>query len=132
MAGILIIDDDVYISNLLESYLVKHHYNVSVAYSGKAAKKLITKRDFTCILCDFRLPDSDGLEILKHAKAKSLEIPVIIMTAYADLKMAVKLIKAGATDYVTSQSILKKFFAYSPFNAPLVCYSMCSLKLHPW
>jgi two-component system, NtrC family, response regulator HydG len=53
------------------------------------------------LLCDYRLPDSDGYEILHLMKLKKPGVPVIIMTAYADIKMAVNMIKSGAFDYVT-------------------------------
>ena len=101
MRKILVIDDDSYICNLLVNYLQQKNYSVDGAYSGKKARELITKTDYNLILCDYRLPDSDGLEILEFIKLKKPNTPVIIMTAYAEIKTAVKLIKAGAFDYVT-------------------------------
>jgi two-component system response regulator HydG len=101
MKNILIIDDDSYICNLLVEYLAQKGYKTEGTISGLNGIKLIEKGNFDLVLCDFRLPDSDGLRILQHIKTKKAHIPVIIMTAYADVKMAVKLIKAGAFDYVT-------------------------------
>ncbi len=60
----------------------------------------MAKNNFDLVLCDFRLPDSSGLELMQKMKAINQEVPIIIMTAYADIKMAVKMIKMGATDYV--------------------------------
>ena len=101
MKQILVIDDDSYICNLLVNYLQQKGFNAKGTYSGINGKKLIEKENFDLVLCDYRLPDSDGLEILEFIKSKKPGTPVIIMTAYAEIKIAVSLIKAGAFDYVT-------------------------------
>jgi two-component system, NtrC family, response regulator HydG len=98
---ILIVDDDTYIGNLLENFLNQKGFAAEIAYSGSTAIKKIKDKDFDLILCDFRLPDCDGFKILSVAKNQNLFTPVVIMTAYADIKQAVKLIKSGALDYVT-------------------------------
>lgn len=100
MGRILVIDDDTYICNLLVDYLNRNGYQAEGVFNGLAAKKLIEKNEHDLILCDYRLPDSDGLKILQHIKKKNPLTPVIIMTAYSDVKMAVKLIKSGAFEYV--------------------------------
>jgi two-component system, NtrC family, response regulator HydG len=101
MRRILIIDDDSYINNLLVNYLNQHNYEAEGTISGRIGMKKLEKLNYDLVLCDFRLPDSDGLKVLQYAQTKKLNLPFIIMTAYADVKMAVKLIKAGAFDYVT-------------------------------
>ena len=101
MKKILVIDDDSYICNLLVNFLNQNGFQSEGTISGLNGIKLIEKQKFDLILSDFRLPDSDGLEILRRTKAKNPSIPVIIMTAYTDVKMAVRLIKTGAFDYVT-------------------------------
>jgi two-component system response regulator HydG len=101
MKRILIIDDDSYINNLLVNYLNQHNYEAEGTITGRSGMKKIEKQNYDLVLCDFRLPDTDGLKVLQHAKTKKPNLPFIIMTAYADVKMAVKLIKAGAFDYVT-------------------------------
>jgi len=101
MKNILVIDDDTYICNLLTNYLKQNGFSTEGVLSGIAALKLIDNKAFDLILCDYRLPDIDGLEMLKHIQSKNASIPIVIMTAYAEVKMAVKLIKAGAFDYVT-------------------------------
>lgn len=98
--NILIIDDDTYICNLLVDFLTKNGYQAEGVFSGLNGMKKIEKEKYDLILCDYRLPDSDGLKILQTVQKKK-KIPVIIMTAYAEVKMAVKLIKSGAFDYVT-------------------------------
>ncbi len=115
---ILIIDDDSYICNLLVKYLEQNGYRAEGTIDGKKGMQLIEKQKFDLVLCDFRLPDTDGLKILQHVKLKRPATPVVIMTAYADIKMAVTLIKAGAFDYVTKpiqpeeiQQIVKRAIA---------------------
>ena len=101
MKKVLIIEDDTYICNLLVSYLEQKGFKAEGSYSGARAKKLIESRDYSIILCDYRLPETNGYEMLLFIKSKKPDIPVIIMTAYSDVRMAVKLIKSGAYDYVT-------------------------------
>lgn len=101
MKRILVIDDDTYICNLLVNYLEQNGYQADYSLSGKKGIKLIEKNEFDLVLSDFRLPDSDGMEVLQRIKELKPYLPVIIMTAYADVRMAVKLIKSGAFDYVT-------------------------------
>jgi two-component system, NtrC family, response regulator HydG len=98
---ILIIDDDTYICSILKNYLEQNGYKTEVAFSGISAGKLIDKTTFDLVLSDFRLPDCDGLQLLQKIKLKNPATPVIIMTAYTDIKMAVELIKSGAFDYIT-------------------------------
>lgn len=98
---ILVIDDDSYINELLVNFLSQKGYKTHGALSGNKGIELLEKNLFNLVLCDYRLPDSDGLSILKHIKKHASKTPVVIMTAYADVKMAVKLIKNGALDYVT-------------------------------
>jgi two-component system, NtrC family, response regulator HydG len=101
MYRILIIDNDKQICDLLDNYLKRHGFETSVAYSGNSAQKKTGKDNFDVILCEFTLPDSDGMKILSWVRKNSPDTCLIIMTAYANVKVAVKMIKAGAFDYVT-------------------------------
>ena len=105
MQKILIVDDDTYVCKLLLSFLDKQGYQVESAYTGSSAVKKIQKGNYHLILSDFRLPDRDGFDILYTARSKDPEPPVMIMTAYEDLGTAVRLIKAGAYDYITKPLI---------------------------
>ncbi len=101
MSKILIIDDDTYLCNLLQHYLQGQNFKADVAYTGKSGLDKIKKETFDLVLCDFRLPNTDGARMLPEIKKINQSVPVIIITAYADIKMSVKLIKMGAVDYVT-------------------------------
>jgi two-component system, NtrC family, response regulator HydG len=101
MKRILVIDDDTFMCDLLVNHLNQSGFETQGTYSGKTGVKLVENNHFDVILCDYRLPNTDGYEVLKQIKEKKPLLPVIIMTAYAEIKMAVKLIKSGAFDYVT-------------------------------
>ncbi len=100
MSKVLVIDDDVTFCLMLETFLNKHSYKVQQSFSfGDAVKKLGTfKPDI--VLTDLRLPDNDGLEVLKTVMRESPQVPVILMTGYADIRTAVQAMKLGAFDYV--------------------------------
>lgn len=97
---ILVIDDDTAFCVMLKTFLQKKGFDVTNAFKGQEAEELITKQDFDVVLTDIRLPDSDGLKILKLVKETSLDTQVILMTGYTDIKTAVDAIKNGAFDYV--------------------------------
>ena len=98
---LLIIDDDSNICILLERFFTKKGFAVAYAHNAKAAMEQIIKDDFDAVLCDYRLPDADGAEVLQRIKEHNIKLPVIIITGYSDVRQAVNLIKAGAFDYVT-------------------------------
>lgn len=97
---ILVIDDDTAFCVMLKTFLQKKGFDVTNAFKGQEAEELITKQNFDVVLTDIRLPDSDGLKILKLVKEVSLDTQVILMTGYTDIKTAVDSIKNGAFDYV--------------------------------
>src|SRR5690606_36675473 len=75
-------------------------FAVSTAYSIEEAKQLFDQTKFKLILTDVRLPDGDGVKILKYVKEENPTIQVILMTGYTDIKTAVNAMKLGAFDYV--------------------------------
>lgn len=101
MTNILVIDDDADICLLLNRYLSKNGFNVTTAHSGKIALDSIASQVPDIVLCDFRLEDMNGSELLEKIKANNPQVPVIIMTGYSDVRTAVNIMKLGAFDYVT-------------------------------
>ena len=97
---ILVIDDDTSFCIMLKTFLQKKGYAVTNAFNAKEAKEAIANTVFDVVLTDIRLPDSDGLAILKSVKETAFETQVILMTGYTDIKTAVNAMKIGAYDYV--------------------------------
>ena len=101
MSKILLIEDDISFCKLLEKFLIKKAYDVTVAFSAEEARLAMKKESFDLILTDLRLPDSDGIGLMSEFKTSNPEIPVILMTGYSDVNTAVKAIKNGAADYIS-------------------------------
>jgi two-component system response regulator HydG len=101
MNKILVIDDDVDMCLLLKRFLTKNGYEVTLAHNGKKALEELENSEPNLVLCDFRLEDIDGKEMLVKIKEKYPRTPVIIVTGYSDIKVAVDVMKLGAYDYVT-------------------------------
>ena len=98
--SILIVDDDEVMRETLSDVLKKRGYEIFSVGSGNGALSLMKKSIIDLILLDMRLPDIDGLEVLKKIKEFDTEILVIMMTAYSDVQTAVSSMKSGAYDYI--------------------------------
>lgn len=101
MSKILIIEDDISFCKLLEKFLTKNNYAVTIAFSASEARLAIQNETFDLILTDLRLPDADGIELLSEFKVAFPTIPVVLMTGYSEVSTAVKAIKNGASDYIS-------------------------------
>ena len=98
--SILIVDDDEVMQETLADVLTKKGYEIFSVGSGNGALSMVKKNVIDLILLDMRLPDIDGLEVLKKIKEFDTEILVIMMTAYSDVQTAVSAMKSGAYDYI--------------------------------
>lgn len=98
---ILIVDDDINICQMLERFLNRNSFSASYCTTSKRALEILSQDKHDLVLCDFRLPDATGKEILQQIKSMHPDLPVIIITGYSDVKIAVDVIKMGAYDYVT-------------------------------
>jgi two-component system response regulator HydG len=105
MKRILIIDDDMDMCNLLGRFLQKKGYETEASHSGGKGIAKFKESKFDIVLCDFRLGDKEGREVLKEIKNADPYAIVIIITGYSDIKTAVDVIKAGAFDYITKPLI---------------------------
>jgi two-component system response regulator HydG len=101
MNKILVIDDDNDMCLLLSRFLTRHGFEVTTINSGNAAVEWMKKNQPSLVLCDFRLDDITGAELLVKSKEMHPDAPVIIITGYSDVKDAVEVMKMGAYDYVT-------------------------------
>jgi two-component system response regulator HydG len=101
MQRILVIDDDPDMCLLLRRFLQRHNFEVADVTSGKKAIAWLEQNVPDLILCDLRLDDMSGREVLAAVKDKWPKLPFIIITGYSDIKTAVEVMKLGAYDYVT-------------------------------
>jgi two-component system response regulator HydG len=101
MAAILLIEDDLTFSRILDGFLTKKGYQVTTSHKGKDGLKAFESKSFDFILLDYRLPDTTGMDILEEIRKSGSAVPVVIMTSFSDIRTAVKAIKAGAYEYIT-------------------------------
>jgi two-component system response regulator HydG len=101
MYSILVIDDDKDICLVLTNFLTKNSYSVSTAHSGEEGLRSLRSANFDLVLCDYRLPDVTGVELLQKIKILDPAVAVVIITGYSDVKTAVETFRYGASDYVT-------------------------------
>ncbi len=99
MADILIVDDEPAARTTLAIILRKRGHRVSQADGAKAAARVLAETAFDLVVTDLRMPDGDGLEVLRTAKALSPETAVILLTAYAGWESAKEAMRLGAFDY---------------------------------
>lgn len=100
-SSILVVDDDKDICLVLSRFLSKNNYSVNIANTGDEGLKLLRSNDYDLILCDYKLPDLTGVELLQKAKILNSSTAVIMITGYSDVKTAVETFRYGANDYVT-------------------------------
>jgi DNA-binding NtrC family response regulator len=98
--AILVVDDDEVMRQTLSDVLKKRGYEVSTAETGGQTLSSIREQLFDLILLDIRLPDMDGLDVLRRVKETESDLMVIVMTAYSDVHTAVTAMKSGAYDYI--------------------------------
>jgi len=101
MPSVLICDDERSICEMLDISLRREGYKVETVNSGEAGKKKLDSALFDVVITDIKMPNIDGIEVLRHAHKVSPESAVILITAVDDYEAAVEAVKAGgATDYI--------------------------------
>ena len=112
MRSILIVEDDITFGMMLKTWLGKKGFEVSSVSTIARARKHIESQTVDLILSDLRLPDHEGIDLLKWMNEQGKAIPLIIMTGYADIQSAVQAMKLGARDYIAKpvnpEELLKK------------------------
>ncbi len=107
MSNILIIDDDIHINNMLSEALENEGYAVLKAYSGTEALMILSQNKPDLILLDLMLPKLSGEDLLPLIK----DIPVIVVSAKADVSNKVELLLGGAVDYITKPFDMSELLA---------------------
>eukprot|EP01037_Dinobryon_pediforme_P017328 gene17326-17519_t len=108
-----VIDDDLAIRASLKALLSIKGYNVHVHETAKHFLDMVQPGGKGCVITDIRMPEMTGLELLKTMKERKISLPVIVMTAFADVSIAVEALKKGAVDFVEK-----------PFNSEMLCDSV--------
>ncbi len=97
---LLIVDDEPAIRDSLYQVFTKEGYEVDLAEDGKSAREYLSKYEYDLCFLDLKLPDANGLELLKEIMENSLDTQVIVISAYGNIETAVSAIKAGAFDFL--------------------------------
>ena len=101
MEKILVVDDEQSLREVLSIMLNRTGYAVTSVAGGEEAVELLSREIFDLVITDLRMPDVDGMEVLKAAKSASPETVVLVITAFATADSAVEAMKQGAFDYLT-------------------------------
>jgi len=116
----LIVDDEPDICELAEITLSRMGIDTLSAKNVKTAKSLLASESFDLCLTDMNLPDGDGIELVEYIQQHNSDIPVAVITAYGNMELAVRALKAGAFDFVSKPvdlQILRKLVT-SAINLP--------------
>jgi two-component system response regulator PilR (NtrC family) len=100
MASILVCDDQRSICEMLDISLRKDGHRVETVNGGEAAKKKLSSANYELLITDIKMPQTDGIEVLRFARQASPETSVILITAVEDYEAAVQAVKGGAFDYI--------------------------------
>ena len=109
MNQILIVEDEEAISNLIRINLIRAGYQCDTAFDGVTAANLLQEQNFDLVLLDIMLPGLSGYEVLEYAK--TLEVPVIFLTAMGETDQKVRGLMAGAEDYIAKPFELSELIA---------------------
>ncbi|MEW8102173.1 MAG: sigma-54 dependent transcriptional regulator [Candidatus Thiodiazotropha endolucinida] len=97
---ILVVDDEAAIRQVLAEQLTRSRHTVEQADCGEEALKMLQSSDFDVCICDLRLPDLDGIEVIRRCRVKEMEIAFLMITAFASVDTAIEAMKLGAYDYL--------------------------------
>lgn len=97
---ILIVDDEAEICQIVARILRHENFEVEVANNGNAGLEILRAREFHMVLCDIKMPQMDGLELLRHANADGIMSPFVFITGYSDRRILVEAVRCGAIDFV--------------------------------
>lgn len=112
MRRILVVDDEPNMCNALTILLEKHNYSVCTASDGKEAIHRIKQGEVVdLVISDLKMPNVDGMGVLKFLKGNKRDIPLVLITAYGSIEAAVEAMKMGAADFITK-----------PFNKDVICH----------
>ena len=108
---ILLVDDDPHFLRVLSRILTRESFQVTATTDAHQAIELLASASFDLIICDLRMPDCDGINLLQVVRRAGNDIPIIILTAYGEVDTYLEAMNAGATEYlnkpINSEDLLK-------------------------
>lgn len=110
-ARILVVDDDTTFLLMLKSFLEKKGFDPHTESTAEKGLQALENNEFDLILSDYRMPGMDGIELLEVINKKNISTPLILITSYGDIKLAVNAMKLGAADYLTKPVNPEELFA---------------------
>jgi DNA-binding response OmpR family regulator len=123
MPRILVVDDELLIRDLLYDFFSSRNYDIILAESGSKALEILGVEDIDLILTDLKMPDMDGLELIRRADTKKNGPPVIIMTGFPSIESAIEAIRLRVADYIIKPFNINRLFesieAVLEENAPV-------------
>jgi DNA-binding response OmpR family regulator len=105
---LLVVDDEVFVRELLAEYFTKLNYQVHTAGSAAEALQQVASDSFNAALIDLRMPDSGGIEVLRAIRKTATYLSIVIMTGYPTVDSVVEAMRSGAFDYVVKPFRLKE------------------------
>ena len=108
--NILVVDDELLIRDLLYDFFSEKNWIVSVSDSGSKALELLKTRRFDLALVDLKMPEIDGLSLIKSIKVRFPSLPIVIITAFPSFESAVDAIRLKVDDYITKPFNINKLY----------------------
>lgn len=105
---VLIVDDDPGIRNTISALIEELGYSAQTASDGLDAVGLLDSGPFLCVFTDIMMPNMSGLELIQKIKARDVSLPIIVITGYASLEIAVDAMKYGASDFISKPFKMKQ------------------------
>ena len=96
----LVVDDEPGMRQMLEGTFKDRGFSVTTASNGSKAIEVIREQRFDVIITDLKMPERDGLAVLRSARASAFDSPVIMITAYGTIDTAVEAMRLGARDFI--------------------------------
>lgn len=108
---ILLVEDDVQLTNDLKHQLQAERFEVDSAFDGQIAEKLVVRNKYDCILLDINIPGINGYDLAKSIREKQINAPIIMLTAFGELEDKLHGFETGADDYITKPFYFKELLA---------------------
>ena len=108
MAKILVIDDEKPIRDALQNILTAEQYQVDLAENGKKGLELLAENGYDVVLCDIKMPNMDGLEVMDKASQIAGDVPFILISGHGTIEIAVEAVRKGAYDFISKPPDLNR------------------------